>query len=239
MELLKNKTILITGASKGIGKATALQFSKAGVNLALLARSNSELLSVQNEVKANGSNCEIFTGNVADEKFVNESIAEVVRKFGTIDIVINNAGYGIFKPVDEISVEEWDDVFATNTKGTFLVCKTVIPLMRENKTGHIINIASDVAKRTFANGSLYCASKYAQDAFSSALRKELRPHNVKVSVVYSGLVDSYFHADPQGDKSHDDWLKNEDMANSIAFIAAQPAHVVIDELMIHPLSQDY
>jgi NADP-dependent 3-hydroxy acid dehydrogenase YdfG len=127
----------------------------------------------------------------------------------------------------------------TNVKGSFLMCRAAIPHMKEQGSGHIINIASDVAKRTFSGGSLYCASKYAQDAFSASLRKELRSHGIKVSVVYSGLVDSSFHAEPQGATSHRGWLRNEDMARSIAFIAAQPAHVVIDELMIHPLSQEY
>ncbi|MFM2360626.1 MAG: hypothetical protein RLY16_2619, partial [Bacteroidota bacterium] len=160
-------------------------------------------------------------------------------QFGRIDVVVNNAGFGIFKPAAEITADEWDQIFATNAKGTFLVSKAAIPFMKAQGAGHIINIASDVAKRTFANGSLYCASKYAQDAFSMALRKEVRSLGIKVSVVYSGLVDSYFHADPQGDASHETWLKNEDMANAISFIIEQPAHVVIDELMIHPLSQDY
>ncbi len=239
MESLKGKTILITGASKGIGKATAIRLSAIGSNLALFARSNQELQDVQKEIRANGSQCEIFTGNVSDEKFVNESIAAILNKFNNIDVVINNAGYGIFKPTEEISAREWDDVFATNTKGTFLICKAVLPTMKKNRVGHIINIASDVAKRTFANGGLYCASKFAQDAFSMSLRKEIRPFNIKLSVVYSGLVDTYFHSDPQGDKSHADWLKAEDMANAICYIASQPQHVVIDELMIHPISQDY
>jgi NADP-dependent 3-hydroxy acid dehydrogenase YdfG len=111
--------------------------------------------------------------------------------------------------------------------------------MKAAGKGHIINIASDVAKRVFAGGALYCASKYAQDAFSMAIRKELRPFGIKVSVVYSGLVDSYFHADPQGHSSHEGWLTKQNMADAICYIAAQPPHVVIDELMIHPLEQDY
>jgi len=163
----------------------------------------------------------------------------MLHQFEKIEVMIKNAGYGVFGIAEEITVTDWDELFATNTKGTFLFCKALIPNMKERKEGHIINIASDVAKRTFAGGSLYCASKYAQEAFSSAIRKELRPFQVKVSVVYSGLVDSYFHADPQGSVNHDDWLKNEDMANAVQYIISQPKHVVIDELMIHPLSQDY
>ncbi|MEI7472474.1 MAG: SDR family oxidoreductase [Chitinophagaceae bacterium] len=239
MDSLNNKTVVITGASRGIGRAIALAMQVQGTRLALIARTESELLSLQQEIKSNGNQVLIFTGDISNETFVQESIDEVIRQFGCIDILINNAGMGIFKPAEDISLEEWNQVFDSNTKGSFLMSKAVIPIMKKQSAGHIINIASDVAKRVFAGGALYCASKYAQDAFSMAIRKELRPFKVKVSVVYSGLVDSYFHAEPQGDSSHHDWLKNEDMANAIVYIAAQPAHVVIDELMIHPISQDY
>lgn len=239
MNNLSGKTILITGASKGIGKAIALSLAGLQTNLGLVARSKSELEALQAEIIKLGSKAEIFIGSVADESFVNNTVQSMLQKFEKIDVMINNAGYGVFGNAEEITATDWDELFATNTKGTFLFCKAVIPAMKARKDGHIVNIASDVAKRTFAGGSLYCASKFAQEAFSSAIRKELRPFEIKVSVVYSGLVDSYFHADPQGSANHDDWLKNEDMANAVQYIISQPKHVVIDELMIHPLSQDY
>lgn len=239
MNTLKGKTIVITGASKGIGRAVALQVAAVGANLALMARSEQELQDVKKMAAAHQGHCLVFAGDVADEVFVNKTMEATAKKFGSIDIVINNAGFGVFKPSDEISAAEWDSVFATNVKGTFLVTNAAIPYMKKNKSGHIINIASDVAKRVFSGGSLYCASKYAQDAYSMAIRKELRPFNIKVSVVYSGLVDSSFHSDPQGHGSHNWWLKNEDMANAVIYMATQPAHVVIDELMIHPLAQEY
>ena len=239
MTTLSGKTILITGASKGIGKAIALSLAGLQTNLGLVARSKNELEALQAEIIKLGSKAEIFIGSVADENFVNATVQTMQQQFEKIDVMINNAGYGVFGNAEEISATDWDELFATNTKGTFLFCKAVIPGMKARKDGHIVNIASDVAKRTFAGGSLYCASKFAQEAFSSAIRKELRPFEIKVSVVYSGLVDSYFHADPQGSINHDDWLKNEDMANAIQYIISQPKHVVIDELMIHPLSQDY
>jgi NADP-dependent 3-hydroxy acid dehydrogenase YdfG len=236
---IAGKTILITGASKGIGKAIALSLAAHHTNLGLVARSQKELEALQAEIIKPGSKAEIFVGSVADEAFANATVKNMLLKFGKIDVLINNAGYGVFDNAENITATDWDELFATNTKGTFLFCKAVIPAMKESKDGHIINVASDVAKRAFSGGSLYCASKYAQEGFSAAIRKELRPFGIKVSVVYSGLVDSSFHADPQGSTNHDDWLKNEDMANTIQYIIAQPKHVVIDELMIHPLSQDY
>jgi NADP-dependent 3-hydroxy acid dehydrogenase YdfG len=152
--------------------------------------------------------------------------------------MINNAGYGVFGPTDTFSAETWSDVYDTNVKGTFLYSKAVLANMKANQKGHIINIASDVAKRVFDGGSLYCSTKFAQDAFSAALRKEVRKDGIKVSVVYSGLVDTPFHPEPYTERKQT-WLTAEDMANSIIFIMGQPKHVVIDELMIHPLSQDY
>ncbi len=236
---ISGKTILITGASKGIGKAIALSLAALNTNLGLVARSKKELEALQTEIIRLGSKAEIFIGSVADESLANEAVKTMLQKFGKIDVLINNAGYGVFENTENITATDWDDLFATNTKGTFLFCKAAIPAMKENKNGHIINVASDVAKRAFSGGSLYCASKYAQEGFSAAIRKELRPFKIKVSVVYSGLVDSFFHAEKEGDPSHENWLKNQDMANAINFIIAQPPHVVIDELMIHPLEQDY
>lgn len=236
---LSSKTIVITGASKGIGRAVALTLAAKNCNLGLIARSEKELQQLQNEINGLGSRAAIFIGSVSDEAFVQACVKSMEEQFGNIDILINNAGFGVFGLAEDISAADWDDVFATNVKGTFLFCKAVIPAMKKRKSGHIVNIASDVAKRTFAGGSAYCATKFAQDAFSAAIRKELQPFGVKVSVVYSGLVDSYFHADPQGSDTHKDWLKNEDMANAIAYIISQPKHVVVDEFMIHPISQAY
>lgn len=239
MSVLRGKVVLITGASKGIGKELAIQIAGLGAKVSLLARSGPALDDIRNTIRTNGGHCEVFAGDVTDEMFVKEAVEETIKKFGTVDIAVNNAGFGIFKHSDDTTAAEWDSVFATNVKGTFLVSNAVIPVMKKKKSGHIINIASDVAKRVFAGGSLYCASKYAQDAYSMAIRKELRSFNIKVSVVYSGLVDSDFHADPQGHDSHSWWLKNQDMADAIIYVASQPAHVVIDELMIHPLQQEY
>jgi NADP-dependent 3-hydroxy acid dehydrogenase YdfG len=236
---LQHKSILITGASKGIGRELALLLARQQTKLGLVARSQAELESLQAQVRALGSEAEIFVGDVAQEDQVKQTVARLTERFGRIDMLVNNAGYGIFKQAEQISVSEWEGIVDTNVKGTFLFCREAIPLMKQSGGGHIVNIASDVAKRVFEGGSLYCASKYAQDAFSMALRKEVRPFGIKVSVVYSGLVDTHFHAHSQGDPKASNWLTGADMADAICYILSAPAHVVIDELMIHPMSQAY
>lgn len=126
-----------------------------------------------------------------------------------------------------------------NVKGSFLLSKAALPHLKAARHGHILAVASDVSKRTFANGSLYCASKYAQDAFFAALRREVRPHNIKVSVIYPGLVDTHFHnSGPGQDKNH--WyMRAEDIASAIAYVINTPPHVCVDELMLHPMGQDW
>jgi NADP-dependent 3-hydroxy acid dehydrogenase YdfG len=236
---IKNKTILITGASKGIGRSLALLLAEKGANLSLIARSEIELLSLKAEIEVIGTKAEIFVGSVSDEQFVKATIASTIEIFGKIDGLINNAGFGIFQQATEISTADWDSIYDTNVKGTFLLCRETIPHMKSAGGGHIINVASDVAKRVFDGGSLYCSSKYAQDAFSMALRKEVRKDAIKVSVVYSGLVDTYFHNKSEGDPYQAEYLTSQNMADVIAYILEAPKHVVIDELMIHPMSQDY
>lgn len=232
------KIVLITGASRGIGKRLALDLAAEGAYLGLVARNKAALEEVKAAAEAYGTKVLLFTGSVADEQLANEAVAKMVETFGRIDYLINNAGYGVFGATESYSEQTWSDLYDTNVKGTFLFCKAVLAPMKKAGTGHIINIASDVAKRVFDGGALYCSSKFAQDAFSAALRKEVRREGIKVSVVYSGLVDTDFHPDPHAPEK-ESWLTDENMSANIRFVMAQPAHVVIDELMIHPLSQEY
>jgi NADP-dependent 3-hydroxy acid dehydrogenase YdfG len=238
MNNLREKTALITGASKGIGRRLALDLAGQGVHLGLLARNENELNDVRAEAEKAGVTALAFAGSVADESTANRAVAALLERFGRIDFLVNNAGYGVFGPTESYSEKTWSDLYDTNVKGTFLFCKEVLPAMKASGSGHIINVASDVAKRVFDGGALYCSSKFAQDAFSAALRKEVRKNGIKVSVVYSGLVDTPFHGEP-GSSEKEEWLTAENMSDAICFLMAQPPHVVIDELMIHPLSQDY
>ncbi|WP_020606089.1 SDR family oxidoreductase [Spirosoma spitsbergense] len=238
---VENKTIIISGASRGIGRATALLLAQHGANVVATARNADDLKDLEKTATEGSVRGKIITvpGDVADEADMEAVVKTALDHFKRIDVVINNAGYGVFKNVEEITVSEWDGVMATNVKGTFVLTKAALPTLKAQGSGHVVVVASDVAKRTFAGGSLYTASKYAQEAFMGALRKEVRPFGVKVTGVYSGLVDSHFHEKGHGHETSKNWLKNEDMAESMLFIVSRPAHVVIDEFMVHPLEQEY
>lgn len=234
----KKKIVLITGASRGIGRRLALDLAAEGAHLGLVARNADALEQVKVTAEGYGATVLTFVGSVSNEQLAYEAVNQMVETFGRIDCLVNNAGYGVFGPTESYSEQTWSDLYDTNVKGTFLFCKAALEPMKKAGAGHIINIASDVAKRVFDGGALYCSSKFAQDAFSAALRKEVRQNGIKVSVVYSGLVDTDFHPDPHAPEKWD-WLSDETMSANIRFIMGQPDHVVIDELMIHPLSQAY
>ena len=236
---LINRVAVITGASRGIGRAIAQQLALEQVKLVLVARTVKELQDLAGDIRKKGGAAIGVQADIADEQAVKAVISHAIREFGRIDILINNAGIGLFKPTEHISVAEWDRMMSVNVKGSFLLCREVIPHMRNQGSGHILTIASEASRRTFEQGALYCATKYAQDAFSSALKKEVRGYGIKVSSVYPGVVDTYFNNSPQADIHKTDRLKPADVAQAVTYILQAPSHVVIDELMIHPIAQEY
>ena len=236
---LQTKIAVVAGASRGIGRAIATQLAAAGAQVILLARNQSDLNEAVAEITQEGGLAAAFGLDISDEQAVKSVFQQITQQYKRIDILVNNAGIGEFYLVSETSASFWDEVMNTNVKGTFLCSKEAVIQMQKQGVGHIVSIASDVAKRTFANGALYCSSKYAQDAFSSALRKEVRKDGIKVSVVYPGLVDTYFNNSQPGNPENAINLKPEDISASVLHILSAPKHVVIDELMIHPISQDY
>jgi NADP-dependent 3-hydroxy acid dehydrogenase YdfG len=232
---MKGKRVLITGASRGIGHATVLLLAQQGAQVMAFARDEAALQNLA----AQSDNISFFAGDVANESDVEQVVEKTLSQFGGIDILINNAGIGIFGLIETLSLEDWNKVMDVNVTGTFLLCKHVVPLLKAQQSGHVVIVASDVAKRPIAHGTLYCASKYAQEGLAGSLRKELRPLGIKVTVVYSGLVDTDFHSGPKGEDRKQTWLSEHDIAQSLMYVCEQPQHVVIDELMIHPISQDY
>lgn len=232
---LTDKVAIVTGASRGIGRAVAMLLAMQGAKVVCVARSADELLDVAHRI--NGL---AVPADVAEEDDAQQVVQAALRHYGRLDILVCNAGVGSFNLLENVEAAEWDRIFNVNVKGTFLLCKAAAPHFKQQGSGHIIGIASDVSKRTFATGAAYGASKYAQDAVLSALRKEMRPHGVKVSTIYPGLVDTYFNdSHPGGPETEKTHLRPLDIAQAVRYILEAPPHVVVDELMLHPLTQEY
>jgi NADP-dependent 3-hydroxy acid dehydrogenase YdfG len=232
---LTDQVAIVTGASRGIGRAVALLLALQGAKVVAVARSEEELAELTNKTQGLG-----LVADVSMESDAQQVVEGALLHYGRLDILVCNAGVGSFNELENFTSSEWDRIFDTNVKGTFLMCKAVVPHFKAHKKGHIVGITSDVAKRTFAHGTAYGASKAAQDALLGSLRKEVRPHGIKVTAIYPGLVDTYFNDTKPGsaeaEKTH---LRPGDVAQAVRYVLEAPPHVVIDELMLHPVSQGW
>ncbi|MFC6221936.1 SDR family oxidoreductase [Hymenobacter artigasi] len=235
MTNLTNQVAIVTGASRGIGQAIALLLAQQGATVVAVARSEQELSEITQQTQGLG-----IVADVSNEADAQRIIEETLRHYGRLDVLICNAGVGSFAELENFSAAEWDRIFDTNVKGTFLLCKAAVPHFKARKKGHIVGITSDVAKRTFAHGTAYGASKFAQDAVLASLRKEVRPHGIKVSTIYPGLVDTFFNdTTPGSAEAVQTHLRPADVAQAVCYVLEAPAHVVVDELMLHPLTQEW
>lgn len=234
-----SKIALVSGASRGIGREIARQLSRAGYFVALLARNAEELDELEMDIDSSGGKSKAYPVDITDSAAVDRIVAQVEADFGHIDLVVNNAGIGAFKSVENIAPDEWERLMNVNVKGSFNLTKAALPRMKARGAGHIVGVASDVSKRTFAGGALYCASKYAQDAFFKSLRQEVQELGVKVSVIYPGLVDTYFHEGNPGTPERAGYLRDIDIAHAVLYVVQAPPHVVIDEIMLHPMCQKW
>lgn len=225
---------IITGASRGIGAASAKALSAQGYRLGLVARNESDLKALQAQLQTE-SLC--LTGSVDDSGFVEKAVKATLEAFGGLDLVVLNAGMGTFGELEQTSEKAFDTMMSVNVKGSFLFARAALPFMARGS--QFIFIASDVSKRTISGGSVYCASKYAQHAIADALRKEVRPRGIKVGVIYPGMTATNFaNGDPR--EAHKrSWLQPEDIAGAIQYMASAPEHVTIDEILLHPTEQEW
>jgi 3-oxoacyl-[acyl-carrier protein] reductase len=235
--LLKEQVAIITGAARGMGKAIARTFTCEGAAVGLLDIQEDELKQVVKEIQAEGGKA---LGLVADVRYydqVEKAVNSVVENLGPIDILVNSAGIPRGGLVHEIAEDDWDLCFDINVKGTFLLCKAVVPIMLERKRGQIINIASLSAWiRGSKGGSCYGASKYAVRGFSRYLAVELRDANIKVCCLSPGTTDSHFRGHPTGNP---DWMKPEDVASAALFIAAQRDRTAVAEIALSMVNEQW
>ncbi|MFL5753350.1 MAG: SDR family oxidoreductase [Bacteroidia bacterium] len=237
----------ITGATSGIGKATAELFAQQGIDLIITGRRKDRLKQLAAELKTKyGVKALPLCFDVRSLKEVQQAVESLPPEFSSIDILLNNAGLASgLAPIQEGDVEDWDKMIDTNVKGLLYVTKMIAPLMISSKKGHIINIGSIAGKEVYANGNVYCASKHAVDALNKGMRIDLLPHGIKVSSINPGMIETEFslvrfHGDEDRAKKvylGMQPLKPEDIAETIYWVATRPAHVNINELTIMPTVQ--
>ena len=230
----RGRVAVITGARRGIGRALAAALAGAGATVVAAARDLGELNALAESASDAPGSIEPERLDVADPTSV-ESFARVTLARHEVDILVNNAGVGVFAPIDQLGLEDWNRVFDVNVRGTFLVTQAFLPSVRR-RSGHIVNVTSDVSARTFAGGSCYTASKFAQRAFTRALQMEVEADGVRVTEIRPGRVATWFgKGDPP--PVGEDHLAPEDVANAIMYALTLPARVRMDEIHFHPRGQ--
>lgn len=239
------QTALITGATSGIGKATAQLFAKNNINLIICGRRIEKLQKLQQEL-SQFTKVHILQFDVRYNEEVQNAINSLPDEFKHIDILINNAGnaHGL-DSIQNGNIEDWDAMIDGNVKGLLYVSKAIIPQMVERNNGFIVNIGSIAGKDVYPNGNVYCASKFAVNALNKGMRIDLNQHNIRVSAIHPGLVetefsDIRFKGDSeraktvyQGYKA----LQPEDIADIIHFVVTRPYHVNIEDLIVYPTAQ--
>jgi 3-hydroxy acid dehydrogenase/malonic semialdehyde reductase len=239
------KTVLITGATSGIGRATARFFAKNHFKLIICGRREDRLAELQDEFSPL-TKVQTLNFDVRDRKAVSKSIKSLPKEFRHIDILINNAGnaHGL-DPIENGDVDDWDAMIDINIKGLLYVSRAVIPGMVERRSGHIINIGSIAGKETYTNGNVYCATKHAVDALNQGMRMDLNQYGIRVGAINPGMVDTEFsEVRFKGDTQRAESvykgfepLKAEDIADVIYFVVTRPYHVNIADLTVLPTAQ--
>ena len=245
--MIKNKVAIITGASSGIGFATALALSKAGAKVAIGARRTGMLSELEKKIKENGGEVYSQKLDVTKKNECNSFVDNVLKKWGTVDILVNNAGLMPLSFFKNLKIDEWDQMIDVNIKGVLYCTGAVVTHMLENKSGHIINISSVAGRIVFPAGSVYCATKHAITAFSEGLRQELSVRkNIRVTCIEPGVVATEL-TNTITDESLQGFVENakkmeslqaEDIANAIVYAVESPNHVNVNEILIRPTTQD-
>jgi len=241
---MSKKTVLITGATSGIGKSTAYRLADSKMNLIICGR-RGEVLDKIREDLSKLTSIITLCFDVSDNNQVKKAIENLPDEFKQIDILINNAGnaHGLDK-IQDGNVEDWDNMIDSNVKGFLYVAKAVIPRMVQNSSGHIINIGSLAGREVYEKGNVYCATKHAVNAISKGMRIDLNKHNIKVSEINPGLVETNFSkvrfkGDAIADTVYKGYkaLQAEDIAEIIEFVISRPDHVNLADVLILPQDQ--
>ena len=241
---LAGEVACVTGASSGLGRATALALARAGASVALVARSGSDLASVADALREEGARALPLACDLADPDGLTTAVATARAELGPLRVLVNAAATDAPGAVSELTVEAWDRVLAVNLRAVFVLCQLAVPDMIEAGQGTIVNVSSVAGKRGWANASAYCASKFALTGFTQALGAEIRPHGVRACVVYPGAMATHWGTWSAEDRAAEhraskprDALPPETVAEFIAWIATAPPELVLDDAIVTPLNE--
>ncbi len=246
-ENLSGKTALITGASSGIGAETAKALGDAGANVCLAARREDRLNEVADEIEAGAGTAHVVPTDVTDETAVRELVDETVEEFGSLDILINNAGVMLLEKVEDADTANFRTMVEVNLMAVMNATHAALPIMQEQGEGHIVNISSVAGRKTWTGASAYNATKFGVNAFSEALREEVSGrHDIRITLIEPGYVETEL-ADHIPDDNIREYSKQEmaemevlspeDISRSILFALSQPPHVDVNEMLIRPTDQ--
>ncbi len=231
---LEGKTALIVGASRGIGRASAELFAKAGANVVVSARSETELMEAEYQLNAVGAEVLALAADASIEGDVKSLVDESIKRFGAIDYLVHAAGAGVLKPFGELSTVDLDVLFTANVKTAFNVLQAVLPTMAEKKFGRVVAIPGILGKAPMMQASAYCAAKYALTGMVKCLAQEYKRFGIRFSLMHFGGVDSNFWDDITMKVQRDKMLSIEAAANAVFFAATQSGEGVMAEVVLMP-----
>ncbi len=228
---LDGKVAIVTGGSKGIGRGIGLALAGEGAKVVLSARGNDELQRAVAEMRRDKLEVTGIQADVSREEDVQRLIEGAVKTYGRLDILVNNAGVGFFKPVTELSVEEFDTMWGTNVRGVFLMTKAAIPHLQRAGGGDIVHIASLAGKNIFKNGSGYCATKWALRGFAGSMMLDVREHNIRTITICPGSVETAFSSTG---KKGSNIPQAEDVASAVVFAVTADGRAMFSEIDLRP-----
>ncbi|PSP72167.1 oxidoreductase [Halobacteriales archaeon QS_3_64_16] len=245
-ERLDDRVALVTGASSGIGEATAEALAAEGASVALAARREDELEDLADRLESEGAETLVVPTDVTDEEQVEEMIETTTEELGSLDILVNNAGVMLLEPVIEADRANFRQMVEVNLLGLMNATHAALPIMQDQGNGHIVNVSSVAGREASASGSGYNATKFGVNGFTDALRQEVNDDGIRTTLIEPGIVDTELQEhvpDDDVQESLDEWveemapLTGEDVARSIRYVVTQPQQVSVNELLIRPTQQ--
>src|SRR5687768_6077250 len=243
---IESKVVVITGASSGLGEATARHLAERGATVVLGARRRDRISALADELTTKGYKARAVQTDVTDKQQVKNLVDTAVQEFGRIDVMLNNAGLMPLSPLDRLKVDEWDRMIDVNIKGVLYGIAAALPHMKEQKSGHIINLSSVAGHKLFGGSAVYSATKFGVRALSEGLRQEVKPYNIRTTIISPGavkteLLDHISETDIQ--KANQDYVGQvgvpaESFARVVAFAISQPEELDINEILFRPTSQE-